>query len=79
MAQSVKIWTTPTCPYCKLTKEFLTQKGVEFQNFDVTQDTAALDEMKKISGGLSVPVIVVGANAPVVGFKKEELEKLLSA
>ena len=79
MAQSVKIWTTATCPYCKMTKEFLTQKGVEFQNFDVTQDKEALDELKKISGGLSVPVIVVDENAPVVGFKKEELEKLLSA
>lgn len=62
-----------------MTKEFLTQKGIEYQNVDVTQDKEALDELKKISGGLSVPVIIVDENAPVVGFKKEELEKLLSA
>ncbi len=51
-------------------------KRLEFQNFDVSQDKEALDEMKKISGGLSVPVIVVDGSDPVVGFKKDELEKL---
>jgi glutaredoxin len=60
-----------------MAKEFLSQKGVEFTTFDVTKDKAALEEMRKISGGaLRVPVISVCSDV-MVGFDRERVELAL--
>jgi glutaredoxin len=61
-----------------MAKEFLSKKGVQFQDFNVMQDKAALEEMRTISGGaLRVPVISV-CNEVMVGFDKNRLELALS-
>lgn len=78
MAEKVKIYSTPTCPFCKMTKEFLSQKGIEFIDYDVTKDREALDEMRRITGGArSVPVIAV-CNEVMVGFDRSRLEQALN-
>jgi len=58
-------------------KEFLSQKGYKFTEYDVTKDRAALDEMVKISGARSVPVISA-CNEVMVGFDRTKLEQMLS-
>jgi len=60
-----------------LAKEFLSQKGYTFTELDVTRDRAALDEMVKISGGRSVPVISA-CNEVMVGFDRTRLEQMVS-
>jgi glutaredoxin 3 len=60
-----------------MTKEFLSQKGYKFTDYDVTKDRAALDEMVKISGARSVPVIAA-CNEVMVGFDRNRLEQMLS-
>jgi len=60
-----------------MAKEFLSQKGYLFTDYDVTKDRAALDEMVKISGARSVPVIAA-CNEVMVGFDKTRLEQMLS-
>ncbi len=60
-----------------MAKEFLSQKGYAFTEYDVTKDRAALDEMVKISGARSVPVISA-CNEVMVGFDKTRLEQMLS-
>jgi glutaredoxin len=60
-----------------MAKEFLSQKGYKFTDYDVTKDRAALDEMVKISGARSVPVIAA-CNEVMVGFEKNRLEQMLS-
>ena len=61
-----------------MAKEFLSKKGVPYTALDVTKDKAALEEMRKISGGaLRVPVISV-CNEVMVGFDKNRLELALS-
>ena len=60
-----------------MAKEFLSQKGYRFTDYDVTRDRAALDEMVKISGARSVPVIVA-CNEVLVGFDRTRLEQMLS-
>ncbi len=60
-----------------MAKEFLSQKGFKFTEYDVTKDRAALDEMVKISGARSVPVIAA-CNEVMVGFEKTRLEQMLS-
>lgn len=76
-AEEIKIYTTPTWPYCKMVKEFLSQKGYKFIEFDVTRDRAALDEMVKVSNARSVPVITA-CNEVMVGFDRTRLEQMLS-
>ncbi len=60
-----------------MAKEFLSQKGYTFTEYDVTKDRAALDEMVKISGARSVPVITA-CNEVMVGFDRTRLEQMLS-
>ena len=60
-----------------MAKEFLSQKGVPYTSYDVTKDKAALEEMRKISGGaLRVPVIAV-CNEVMVGFDRDRVEQSL--
>lgn len=73
----VKVYSTPTCPYCKMVKEYLSSKGVTFENIDVAADKAAGEEMVKISGQMGVPVIVAG-NEIIVGFDKGAINKALN-
>jgi glutaredoxin len=60
-----------------MVKEFLSQKGYKFTDYDVTKDRAALDEMVKISGARSVPVIAA-CNEVMVGFDRTRLEQMIS-
>jgi len=60
-----------------MAKEFLSQKGYQYTEFDVTKDRKALDEMVKISGARSVPVIAA-CNEVMVGFDRTRLEQMLS-
>jgi glutaredoxin 3 len=60
-----------------MAKEFLSQKGYKFTEFDVSKDRAALDEMLKMSGARSVPVISA-CNEVMVGFDRTKLEQMLS-
>jgi len=60
-----------------MVKEFLSQKGYKFTEFDVTKDRAALDEMVRISGARSVPVITA-CNEVMIGFDRNRLEQMLS-
>jgi glutaredoxin len=59
-----------------MTKSFLDEKGIAYENVDVSTDSAGRDEMIKKSGQMGVPVICVDGEI-VVGFDKERLEGLL--
>lgn len=72
----VEIYTTPTCHFCKATKEFLKEKGVEYTEYDVATDAAKRDEMIQISGQMGVPVIKIGEEL-IVGFNKNKLSEVL--
>jgi glutaredoxin len=60
-----------------MAKEYLSQKGYKFTEYDVTKDRAALDEMVKMSGARSVPVIAA-CNEVMVGFDRTRMEQMLS-
>ena len=73
----VKIYTTPTCGYCRMAKKYLTERGIKFIEHDVSKDQAAADEMVSLSGQMAVPVIVVDGKV-VLGFDRPKLEQLLA-
>ena len=68
----IKIYSTPTCSYCHLAKEYFSSKGVTYQDFDVSQDRQALEEMVKISGQMGLPITVIN-NEVIVGFDRAKL------
>ena len=73
---TVKVYSTPTCPYCKMAKDYLKAKGVQFEEIDVSEDTARADEMVKISGQMGVPVLDIDGEI-IVGFDRQKINKAL--
>ncbi|RJR28140.1 glutaredoxin family protein [Candidatus Microgenomates bacterium] len=75
------IYSTTTCPYCKMLKNYLEEKGVAFEEKKVDLDDLAKEEMMKASGGfLGVPFTVVtredGSQDTVVGFDKKRINDI---
>ncbi len=73
---NITVYSTPTCPYCKLAKEYLREKGIAFNDIDVSSDPAAANEMVKKSGQMGVPVIDIGGTV-IVGWNKASLEEAI--
>ena len=74
---SVTVYSTPTCPYCHMVKEYLTEKKVDFKDINVAQDQEAAREMIRRSGQMGVPQIEINGRI-IVGFDKEALDKELN-
>lgn len=74
--KTVKIYTTPSCHFCHLAKDYFKEHGITFQEFDVAADEQARDEMMKKSGQMGVPVIQVDDDV-VIGFNQPKLAALL--
>ncbi|MES3005109.1 MAG: glutaredoxin domain-containing protein [Patescibacteria group bacterium] len=74
--KKVTVYSTPTCHYCNLAKDYFKEKGVAYETFDVATNMEKRKEMMEKSGQLGVPVIVVD-NEVVVGFDKPKLMQLL--
>ena len=72
----VRVYSTSTCPYCKMAKSFLDEQGVAYDDLDVAADAAARDEMVKKSGQMGVPVIDVDGEV-IIGFDRERLGGLI--
>lgn len=72
----VTVYSTPTCPYCKLTKDFLKESSIAFSDVDVSSDPSMANEMVKKSGQMGVPVIDIDG-AIIVGWNKSALEEAL--
>jgi len=77
MEKDVKVYTLPTWPHCKTAKEYLSQKGITYQEFDVGRNKEAAKEMIRLSSARSVPVIVIG-NEVIVGFDTALIDAALS-
>lgn len=72
----VLIYTTPTCVFCRMAKEFFKENNVAYEEKNVFEDTQAREEMLKKTGQLAVPVIDIDGKL-VVGFEKAKLKELL--
>jgi len=73
---SVTVYSTPTCPWCKKTKEFLKENGVKFKDIDVSASEKAAKEMVEKSGQQGVPVTDFDGEI-IVGFDEKALKKAM--
>ncbi len=76
MDKSITIYSTPTCHFCQMTKEFLKEKGIGYTEFNVASDLEKRQEMIQRSGQMGVPVIFIG-DEMIIGFDKERLVSIL--
>jgi glutaredoxin 3 len=74
--KKVIIYSTPTCHYCTMAKDYFKEKGVQYDAFDVAADLAKRKEMVEKSGQMGVPVIFIG-DEMIVGFDQPKIESLL--
>ena len=75
--KKVVVYSTPTCPYCKRAKDYLSRKEIPYVDYNVAQDREKAKEMIQKSGQMGVPVITID-NEIIVGFNQALLDKLLS-
>lgn len=74
--KQVTIYSTPSCHFCNMAKEYFKEKGVAYTEFDVAENMEKRQEMVKRSGQMGVPVIIIG-NDILVGFNQEKVAGLL--
>lgn len=73
----IKVYGTPSCPYCELLKEFLKEREVDFEAIDVSQDEAAQNYILEKTGKMAVPITEIDDQI-VIGFDREKIVKLLN-
>ncbi len=74
--KTVTIYSTPTCHFCQMAKEFFMEKNVLYTNYDVASDAARRAEMIQLTGQLGVPVIVIGGEV-LIGFSRAKVAERL--
>lgn len=81
MDKKVIIYSTPTCGYCHMLKDYLKEKNVDFTDYDVSQDQEKAQAMVNKTGQMGVPVVEIidalGQEEVVVGFDKTKINRLL--
>ncbi len=75
--KNITIYSTPTCHFCHLAKDYFNEKGIAYTEYDVLSNLEKRQEMVDKSGQLGVPVIVIGDKV-TVGFDQTEVEALLN-
>jgi glutaredoxin-like YruB-family protein len=72
----IKVYSTPTCPYCVTLKNFLKEHDIQFEDIDVSQNEIAQKEMIENSGQYGVPVVDIDGQI-IIGFDQDKIKKLL--
>jgi glutaredoxin-like YruB-family protein len=73
---TIKIYTTPSCVYCKMAKEYFKSKGLEYIEYDVSKDLGKQKEMIEKTGQFGVPVIDIDGKI-VIGFDRQKINDYL--
>lgn len=76
MEKTVTIYTTPTCHFCQMSKEFFAQNNISYTEYNVAQDLEKRQEMIEKSGQMGVPVVFIG-DEMIIGFDKRKFESEL--
>lgn len=72
----IKIYTTPSCAYCKMAKEYFKSKDLEYEEYNVAIDVEKQKEMIEKTGQFGVPVIDIDGKI-VIGFDRTKVNEYL--
>ena len=73
---AITVYTTPTCGFCHMAKQYLDSKSIEFDTKDITTDETAYQEILDKSDQLGVPVLDVDGTI-IVGFDRTKIDAVL--
>ncbi len=76
MYMKIRVFSTPTCPYCVMLKNFLKENGFEYEDIDVSQSEEAQTEMIEKTGQMGVPVTDIDGEW-IIGFDQVKIKELL--
>jgi glutaredoxin-like YruB-family protein len=74
----IKVYSTPSCPWCMRTKDLLRKNNIKFEDIDVSRDARAANEMVRKSGQMGVPVIEVDGKI-IIGFNEQKLKQIVKS
>lgn len=74
--KEVTIYSTPTCHFCHMAKDYFDEKGVKYTDYNVMEDLEKRQEMLEKSGQMGVPVIMIGDEI-IIGFDQPRINSLL--
>ncbi|MEK7579618.1 MAG: Uxx-star family glutaredoxin-like (seleno)protein [Patescibacteria group bacterium] len=72
----VKIYTTTTCVYCRAAKEHFKQKGIQYEEVNLSEHPDRIQEMVQMTGQMGVPVILIGGKV-IIGFDRGAIDEAL--
>ena len=75
-AARVDIYSTATCHFCHMAKEWMTEKNISYNDFNVGSDAEKIKEIVEMTGQLGVPVIKIGDDV-MIGFNPDKMAQLL--
>ena len=71
---SIRLYSTPNCPWCHEIKKYLAEKGVNYENIDISINTKAVAELFEKSGQMGVPVLDINGII-IIGFNEEAINQ----
>ncbi len=74
---SVKVYSTPTCGYCRMAKDYLRARNINFTDYNVASDQSKAEEMVYKTHQMGVPVIDFNGKI-ILGFDREKLDRIIS-
>lgn len=74
----ILIYTTPACPWCKKTKEFLKSKKLKYTEKDAASNQKNQKEMFQKSGQMGVPVLDINGKI-IIGYDPDAILKAVAA
>lgn len=75
--KKVEIYSTPSCHFCHMAKEFFAAHNIPFTDYNVASDTTRRAEMVEKSNQMGVPVIIINDKDLIVGFDQRHISTLL--
>jgi len=73
----IEIYSTPTCHFCNLAKDWFKEKNLDYKEYNVAADIEKRKEMMEITGQLGVPVIKINEDV-LIGFNPNKMAEILS-
>lgn len=74
--KKVEIYSTESCHFCHMAKDWLTSQNIPFVDYNVGADMEKRKEMVEMTGQMGVPVIKI-ENDVMIGFNPDQMAKLL--
>jgi len=75
--KNVSIYSTPTCHFCNLAKDFFKENNISYTEYNVATDLEKRKEMVEKTGQMGVPVIIIEGHEPIVGFREDAVKEAL--